>query len=133
MARIAGRNGSLYANLTSGGTAEPIAYLDSYSINFTSDRFDVTSFGDSNKAYVAGLPDAQGDYSGFYDTATAQLYTAATDGIARKTYIYLDRSGSPGTYFWGTAFFDMSIDTSATDSAKISGSWSAATPFLKVG
>ena len=28
MARIAGRNGRLYANLTSGGTAEPIQFLE---------------------------------------------------------------------------------------------------------
>lgn len=133
MARIAGRNGALYANITSGGTAEPIAYLSSYTISFSSDRYEVTAFGDTNKAYVAGLPDASGDYSGFYDTATAQLYTAAVDGVARKFYLYMDRNGSPGTYFWGTAFFDMSIDASVDGPVAINGSWSAASAFVKVG
>lgn len=133
MPRIAGRNGSLYANLTSGGTAEPIAYLNNYSIEFASDRFEVTAFGDTNKAYVAGLPDASGDYSGFFDTATQQLYGAAVDGIARKTYIYMDRANSAGIYFFGTAFFDMSIDGSVDGAVSISGSWSAASTFQKVG
>jgi len=132
MARIAGRNAALYINLTSGGTAEPVAFLSKYSIKFNADRFEVTAFGDTGKAYVAGLPDAQGDYSGWYDSATVQTYTSAVDGVARKCYLYPDRTNA-GQYWWGTAFFDMSIDIAVDGAVDITGTFAAATPLTKVG
>jgi hypothetical protein len=132
MPRISGRNGAMYANLTSGGTAEPIAFLNTWSVSFSTDRSEVTAFGDTTKTYIAGLPDFQGNYGGFFDTATAQLYTAATDGVARKFYLYPDRT-TPTTYWFGTAFFDMSIDTPVDGPVSISGSFAAATAAAKAG
>lgn len=132
MARIAGRNGALFAGITSGGTAEPIAYLTQWTLDASSDRTDVTAFGDTAKAYVQGLPDAQGTFSGWYDSASAQLYTAAVDGVARKTYLYPDRT-TPSVYFFGTCFYDFSIDTSVDGAVSISGSWASATSMSKVG
>lgn len=132
MARIAARNGRLYANLTSGGTAEPIAFLNNWSLNFQVDNIEVTAFGDTNKTYVAGLPDAQGSYQGWYDTATVQLYTAASDGIARKFYLYPDNT-TTGQYFFGTAVFDMNISAAVDGAVSISGDFSASTIVSKVG
>lgn len=132
MARIAGRNARFYVNVTSGGTAEPIPFIKSFSINGSSDRYDVTALGDTGKAYVAGLPDAQGDWAGFYDTATAQLFTAAQDGVARKVYMYPDIN-SAGTYWFTTAFFDFSAEFAADAAAPINGTWAAATTLAKVG
>lgn len=132
MAKIAGRDGALYANITSGGTAEPIAYLSTWSVDFQTEKFDVTAFGDSTKTYVAGLADFSGQYAGFYDTATAQLYTAATDGVARKFYLYPTRNTAT-TYWFGTAFFDFSISTPVDGPVEISGGFNAATASSKVG
>lgn len=131
MARLAGRQGAVYMNLTSGGTAEPVAYLTQWTLDASADRTDVTAFGDTTKTYVSGLPDAQGTYSGWYDTASAQMYTAAVDGVARKFYLYPDRGASQ--YFWGTAFVDMSVDVSVDGAVSVDGSWAAATPFQKQG
>lgn len=132
MARIAGRNAALYANITSGGTAELVAFLSSWELQAASDRFEVTAFGDTSKTYVAGLPDSSGSFSGFYDTATAQTYTAAVDGVARKVYIYPDRTNT-GQYWFGTAFLDFTVGAEVGGATTISGTWSAATPFAKVG
>ena len=52
--------------------------------------------GDQNLIRVAGLPDASGDFSGFYDTVTAQTYTAATDGLPRNFYLYPSTLGTQG-------------------------------------
>lgn len=133
MARIAGRNGSLYLALTSGGTAEPAAFIKSWSIDFATGRYKVTAMGDSGEVYVAGLPDAKGDFAGFYDNSTVQMYQAAVDGVARKFYLYPDRSGTPGQYFLGTAFFDLSIDGDVEGPVAVKGSWNAATAVSKVG
>lgn len=132
MARIAGRNGSLYMNLTSAGTPEPVAYLNHWTVNYSVNTIDVTSFGDTTKVYVAGLPDFQGSYGGFYDNGTVQMYTAATDGIARKFYLYPDRTLS--TQYWlGTATFDFSVDGTVDGAVTLSGNFSAAGPTTKVG
>lgn len=132
MARIHGRNGRVYMSLTSGGTAEPVAFLNAWTINFTTDKADVTAFGDGNKVYVAGLPDAQGTFAGWYDDATVQTYTAATDGIARKFYLY--PSTSTNTQYWyGTVLPDFSVDGGVGDAVKIASTWNAASAIQKAG
>lgn len=135
MSAIAGRNGRLYAAVASGGTAEPIPFLASFALNAEADQYDVTSFGDTFKQSVAGLPSGSGTFRGFYDDATAQVYTAALDGVARKFYFYPSTQGSPGTgqYFFGTANFTMSLDFPVDGPSTITGSWSARTVISKVG
>jgi hypothetical protein len=81
---------------------------------------------------VSGLPDTKGAFGGFYDTATAQLYTAATDGVARKMYLYPDNN-STGQYWFGTGLFDFSISSGVDDAVSVSGNWSAASVIAKVG
>lgn len=120
-------------SIASGGTAEPIAFTKSWSLNAATDKTDVTAFGDTGRTYVAGLADQSGQFAFWYDDATAQTYTAAVDGIARKMYSYPDVVNTPGQYWFGTVFADFSI-TSAVDGA-IEGtcSWNAATTIAKVG
>lgn len=131
MARVHGRRGRLYVGLAnSSATAEPVTFLSAWTIDFTVDKVDVTAFGDANKTYVSGLPDASGTTSGFYDTETPQLYTASQDGLARKFYLYPDTSD--GDYFFGTALFDFSVSGDVGDAVKISSSWSAASLVSKV-
>lgn len=132
MARIAGRQGRLYAGISSAGTAEPITFLNKWSMDFETDKIEVTAFGDTGKVYVSGLPDAKGDFGGFYDNATAQLYTAATDGVARKFYLYPDNSLTT-QYWFGTALFDFSINGDVGGAVEISGSWAAASGVAKQG
>jgi hypothetical protein len=132
MARKHGRSGRLYTNLTSGGTAEPVAFLRDWSINFSVDNVDVTAFGDTNKVYVAGLPDVSGSFSGFYDDATVQLYTAAQDGVARKFYLYPDNS-STGIYWFGTALFDFNVSSAVDGAVTVSGDFNASSAVAKVG
>ncbi len=132
MAAIHGRKGRLYTAITSAGTAEPIVYLNAWSINFVTDFVEVTAFGDATKSYVAGIPDGSGTFGGYYDTATAQLYTAAVDGVARKFYLY-PTNDTTGQYWFGTALFDFSVSSGIADAITISGNWKAATAIAKVG
>lgn len=132
MSRIHGRNGRVYLALASGGTAEPVAFLNSWTINFATEKADVTAFGDANKAYVAGLPDASGDFSGFYDNATVQTYTAALDGLPRKFYLYPNTNLNT-QYFWGEILPDFNVSATVTGSVDISASWNASGPIVKQG
>lgn len=131
LARIHGRSGRLYVAIASGGTAEPIAFLSKWTADFTTDKVDVTAMGDGNKTYVAGLPDSKGTFAGWYDDATAQLYTAASDGIARKFYLY--PSNALVTQYWfGTGLFDFSVSGGSDEAVAVSGSWAAASNVAKV-
>lgn len=130
MARIHGRRGRLYVELSPPGSAEPISFLNSWSISAEVDRVDVTAFGDSNKVELAGLPASSGDFGGFYDSETDQLYGAALDGVPRKFYLYPNTNNNT-QYFWGTANFDFSISASVDGAVEVSGSWSATGPVQK--
>jgi hypothetical protein len=118
--------------LASGGTAEPVAFLTDWEISFEVEKADVTAFGDSNKIYVSGLPDASGSFKGFYDDATVQTYTAATDGLARAFYLY-PSTAATGKYFWGTILPDFKASSSVSGAASIDASWNAASAIAKVG
>lgn len=131
MARLHGRAGRFYAGITSTGTAEPIAFLNNWSIEFAVDFVEVTAFGDSNKIYVSGLPDAQGSFGGFLDDATQQLYTAASDGVARKFYLYPSNT-STTKYWFGEALFDFSVQGAVDSAVEVSGNWRASTAVIRV-
>lgn len=132
MSRKAGRNARIYVGIASGGTAEPIAFQTQWTLDASTDDIEVTAFGDTNKVYVSGLPDASGSFAGFFDDETNQLYTASQDGVARKFYLYTDASVNT-KYFFGTGLFDFSVEAGVNDALKVSGNWKAASPVLRVG
>jgi hypothetical protein len=129
---ITGRNGQLMVDQSNAatGAASTVANLNQFSINQTRDKTEVTSFGAGSKTYVAGLADASGDFSGFYDSSGG--LQAVADGVARKFYIY--PSTTDATKYWfGTGTFDITISTSVGGAVEASGSWSASTPVAYVG
>lgn len=130
---IHGRSGRLYVGLASStADAQPVANLNKWAITFSVDEVDVTCFGDSNKVSVAGLPDVGGTYAGKYDTASAQLYTAASDGAARRFYLY-PTTATTTTYWFGTGTFDFNVEGDVAGPVDISGKWSASTAVAKIG
>ena len=133
MARIHGKNGQLYVGIaTATVAAEPLVNMKKWSANFATDRVECTAFGDSNKIYVAGLPDASGDFDGYWDDTSLQTYTAAVDGIARKIYMYPSTPGTASTYWYGTAFLDFQLDTPVDGVVAVKVTWSPASTMTRV-
>lgn len=133
MSAIHGRNGIVYVGLaTTTAAASPVALLSTWSINFTTEKAEVTAMGDANKKYVSGLPDAAGEFNGFYDDATNQTYTAAIDGLPRNFYLYPSRLTAT-QYFFGQILPDFNVNGGVNDSVQISASWNASTTIAKVG
>lgn len=134
MARVHGRKGRIYIGIASDTVAaEPLPFTATWSIAFATDNAEVTAMGDGNKVYVAGLPDASGSFSGFYDDATAQTYTAASDGLARRFYLYPTTPSVTGPYWFGTVLADFNAEGDVGDGVKQSGDWSAASAITKIG
>jgi hypothetical protein len=129
MPRKHGRNGRLMVSLD--GTAAPttVTHAASWSFSSTTEKVDVTSFGDTNKVSVAGLPTANGNVSGFFDaagTGTDALYNAAQDGVARAFYLYLDATDTTKDYLYGTALFDFDMSGGVDSAISFSADFEAA-------
>jgi len=131
VSRRHGRNAQVYVGVTNGAAASPCTFQSAWSIAMAVDDVDVTAFGDSNKVYVAGLPDASGDFSGFWDDVTSQTYIAATDGLPRNFYLYADATNDVNVYFFGTAIMDYAIDTSVSGAVTVKASWKAASKIQR--
>jgi hypothetical protein len=131
MARIHGRNGIAYVGATSGAAATPVAFLSDWSVNFVVNKVDVTAMGDANLIYVAGLPDASGDFTGFYDDQTSQTYVSATDGLARNFYLYPNTTLDPVQYFFGTILPDFAVTGGVAAAVGIKSTWNAASKIQR--
>jgi hypothetical protein len=131
MGKFSGRKARVYMGTLTSDQASPVAYMASYSLNAQVEKLDVTSFGENNKTYVTGLPDSQGEFSGFADDASAQTYTAAVDGLARKFYLY-PSTDAPTSYFFGTILPDYSISGGVSEATTLSVTWVAYSDILRV-
>lgn len=131
MGRYHGRNGRVYFDVAGGGSAAPLPFMANWGINFATDKVEVTAMGDQNKTYVAGLPDASGEFSGFHDDATMQTYTAAIDGIARKFYLYPSTLDTT-KYFFGTILADFNVSSGVAGAGEVTSSWNAASTVARV-
>lgn len=131
---IAGRKGRIYIDVSTNGSgaAVPIANLSSWSLNRSTDKIDVTSFGDESKTYVVSLPDAQLDFSGFWDTDGDQYKVAAAIDGGRKTYLYVT-TDTTTKYWFGKFHFDVSVSETVSGAVEVSGSAGAATSLQSQG
>lgn len=133
MSRIAGRRGRIYLGIASDtATAEPLPFMAAWSVSFATEKIDVTAQGDQTKVYVSGIPDAQGEWSGFFDDATNQSYTAAVDGLPRKFYLYPNTNDTT-KYFWGTILPDLSVNSTVNGAVEMTASWAASTTIEREG
>jgi hypothetical protein len=123
----------MYVGLAnSSAMAEPVAFVRSWNINAETDRQEVTAMGDGTKVYITGLPDAQISYQAYYDDAGSGLYAAATDGLARKFYLY-PTINDTSKYWFGTVFVSASSSAEVNGAVETSGSMSAASTIYPVG
>lgn len=132
MAKKSGRNAAVFFDVAGGGSASLLPGINKYTLDSSTEQLDVTSFEDTTKTYVADIPDASGTFSGFWDDATEQTYTAAVDGLPRKFYLYPDKRNLATTYWFGTIYADFSIDGGLGQAVNVSATWKAATPIQKV-
>ncbi len=133
MARYAGRRGQIYLGIASDtASAEPLPFVSTWSLSMENEKIDVTCMGDDNQTNVGGMPNASGEWGGFHDDSTNQSYTAAQDGLARKWYLYPNRSTAT-KYFFGTVICDMTINSTVNGAVEMSANWVAASGISKVG
>ena len=137
--KLHGRNGAIYIGGAKGAGGIKVASKTDWTLQRNRDYIDATVFGDSNKTYLAGLPNVQGTYTGFLDTSGDLLLNAATSD-AQSMYLYADdglRNGvevtptpiTPVLVAHGPAFIDASVNTAVADGIKTSGDFRASGPW----
>jgi hypothetical protein len=127
MAFHAGRTGAVYLAIESAtGVATVCLGLNAWTLDRATDTFEVTSFGDSNKTYVQGLPDLKGTISGSWNDAETKPFAGSTSSTGVKLYLYPDITNSPTKYAYGTAWLNASIETPVAGAVSLSGNFVAA-------
>jgi len=124
MAAYAGRKGLVYLSTTGSGAVTNVIKLTKWALDMSTDKIEVTAFGDSNKTYVQGLKDVKGTIAGFFDDTETKPFVAADSADGCKFYLY-PSSDLPGRYWYGPAWLDVSIDTGVADAVAISGNFAA--------
>ena len=124
MAVYAGRKGVVYMSTSAAGTATNVLHLNTWVLDRSTDTYETTSFGDSNKTYVQGLPDLKGSLSGFWDDTETKPFAGAgsTDGV--KLYLY-PSSDITTKVASGPAWVNFSINVPVSGAVTITGSFVA--------
>lgn len=125
MARYAARKGAIYLGTAAAGVATNLTAMAEWSLDGTTDKIDVTSFGDANMVRLQGLPDRKGTFSGFWDDTETKLFAAAASAGAVNMYLYPDVTDKPTSYFYGPAWVDFSMNASVKDAVKVTGNFVA--------
>lgn len=124
MARYHGKSAVVYASTTGAGAATTTTSLSGWTLDLSTDKSEVTAFGDPNKTYVQGLKDVKGTLTGFLDDAGLSLFTGADSVDGVKLYLY-PSSASPTVYWYGPAWLDASISVPVSGPNTLTGNFVA--------
>lgn len=124
-----GSKGSVMMDPSGGATAVVVASLNSWSLDLSRDRADATCFGDTNKVWLQGLPNIEGEIGGIWnETESVPLFDVALGDIA--AFLKLIPSTLAPTYFFsGLAYLDAGIEVAHDGAITVSGSFAAAGPW----
>jgi hypothetical protein len=128
MNRQHGSHGQIKMDPTGGATAVLVASMSAWNMSMARDHVDVTSFGDTNKISVLGLPDYKGTLGGWFDTDDTSIFDAAMGNVAVMLEL-IPTSLVPLIMWSGLAWLDAAIDVKATGAISMTGNWSAAGPW----
>jgi hypothetical protein len=125
VARYHGRKAKVLISTSGAGTASELIGIRSWNYDRSVDTVEVTAFGDTNKRYVQGLPDATGSFDGFWEDTEGKVWSgvASSDGV--KLYMYPDFTNAPTKYVYGPAWLSASIATAVDGAVTVSASFSA--------
>lgn len=102
-----------------------VGSLSSWTLNFTRDKVDVTSFGDTNKTYLSGLQDVSGSFEGFFDTVYIRAIADEADSDTGTSIRITPSTTYADFYYSGPCWLDYSVTGAVNDAVKITGTISA--------
>lgn len=122
--KLHGKNGAIYLGAAKGSGGIKVATKTEWSLQRNRDYVDATTFGDTNRTYLAGLPNVQGTFAGMLDVSGDLLLNAATSD-ATQIYLYADDGSSPVLIANGPGFIDGTVSANVTDAIRYTGEFRA--------
>lgn len=119
-ANIHGKNAVFYLG-AGGAAAINITEQSDWSLDMDNTTVDVSSLNQTWKNFVKGMIGYSGTISGNFNTGQTQLWTAAISNIAENFYLY-PTSAVPGSYYYGTAWVQLSKIAAGSTTAKATSS-----------
>jgi len=116
MATLHGKNGVVYMG---ENTATQITELTEWHISIDRDLAEDTVMGDSWRTQLKGIISWSGSFAGYMDTASNDLFTAATGANKQRIYIYPDANNSTA-YYYGYCWPNLTIDATLGDVVAVS-------------
>lgn len=131
-ARLHGKNGRVQMDAAGGSSLVTLGDIDSWTLDMSTDRVEVTAFGDTNKQRVSGLPDFSGGISGWWNAvaSSSPAYFAAVLAGVPVTLRLIPNILDPTAFFQGLANVDGGVNVSAKGAISTSGKWDAAGNWL---
>ena len=129
MARRHGSKGQVKMDPAGGATTVEVASLNQWTLDLERDKEDVTCFGDTNKQYVLGLPDIQGEINGVWDEATSPEFLRVALGDVPVMLELIPSTITPTHMFKGLAYLSAGMECAADGAVTINGSFVAAGPW----
>jgi hypothetical protein len=129
MARRHGSKGMIKMDPTGGDVAVEVAALNQWTLDLERDKEDVTCFGDTNKQYVLGLPDIQGEINGVWDEDFSPDFLRIALGEIPVMLELVPSTVTPTFLFKGLAYLSAGIECPADGAVTINGSFVAAGPW----
>lgn len=127
--RLHGKGGQVKMDPAGGASVVTVASLNKWDLDMSTDKENVTAFGDTNKVYVQGLPDLKGTYGGWYDPADGLVIFDVISGTVAPTLQLFPNIATPLVLFEGRAFLDGKITVDSNGAISIGGSFVAAGPW----
>lgn len=121
--KLHGKNAAIYLGGPKGSGVK-VATKTDWTLRRNRDYVDATTFGDTNRTYLAGLPNVEGTFAGIMDVSGDLLLNAATSD-ATQIYLYADDGTVPILIANGPGFIDGNVNTSVTDAIRYTGDFRA--------
>ena len=122
--KLHGKNGAIYLGGPKGSGGIKVAAKTEWSLQRNRDYVEATVFGETNKTYLAGLPNVQGSFGGLLDVSGDLLLNAATSD-ATQIYLYADDGASPILIANGPGLIDGNVTGSLNDAMRYTGEFRA--------
>ena len=122
--KLHGKNAAIYLGAAKGSGGIKVASKTDWTLRRNRDYVDATVFGDTNKTYLAGLPNVEGTFAGLMDVSGDLLLNAATSD-STQIYLYADDGGTPVLIANGPGLIDGNVTVSSTDAIRFTGEFRA--------
>src|SRR5262245_23341214 len=119
-----GKFGRVSWDPAGGSALVEITSLNTWTLDADTDMEDITCFSDTNKVFLPGQMNCQGELGGFFNATELALWKAAASAVPGTLKLQHNAQES-GVAWQGLAYLSASIDCSLA-APKVTGKWSAA-------